>query len=146
MTQVSKTFFATSTSSARRPPCRLRSIAIQLVIWSAWDWRPQTFSIVVHVKRSVKNCIYIIWNHSQKGKNRPAKMSMRSAIPKSTTTGDDPHNFLEDSWTHWRNKQGESNRKAWIALGCLGQENKITNLSKLIMNSVGCNRSCNSFL
>ena len=72
------------------------------------DWRPERFSIVVHAKtvRSFKNChsillIYIIHLVT--------------------------HNFLEDSWAHWRNKQGKLNRKAWIALGCLGQEIKITN-------------------
>ena len=77
MTQVPKTF-----SQQQRVPHDiilagwLRSIAIPLVFCSAWYWRPQTFFIVVHAKRRFKNCIYIIWNRSQKGKNRSAKWAL----------------------------------------------------------------------
>ena len=32
-------------------------------------------------------------------------MSIRLAVPKSTRTGADTHNILEDTWTYWQNKQ-----------------------------------------
>ena len=62
------------------------------------------------------------------------KMSMGSDTPKSTSTGADTHNFLEDSWTHWRNKHGKLNKEAWIALGCLSKQFKITKPSKRMVS------------
>ena len=57
--------------------------------------------------------MYLHHLESQREVENPiGKMSKRSAIPNSTRTGDDTHNFLEDSWTHWRNKQGKLNKKA----------------------------------